>query len=36
MQPKSAEEVSILHSFDFTAIEEMDPSLGNVSILNIS
>ncbi len=29
MQPKAPpEEASILHSFDFTAIEEMDPSLG--------
>ncbi len=30
MQPKPAEDVSILHSFDFTAIEEMDPSLGKL------
>jgi len=31
MQPKGGEEregVSILNAFDFTAIEEMDPSLG--------
>lgn len=30
MQQKPVEDVSIMHSFDFTAIEEMDPSLCNL------